>query len=235
MNIAEKALGLKTWRILLKDSTIPQGLRMLFCFKRNASEHEAHQVAETVVRLAELFSNAPLIERGQEIEIIIPVLPPAEDELPIEYQQVDQELLVSWSWVLTDKKRNPEIIKREILNCQYFSPYPLAASWAFCHIAVQNPQINQALAFHSSSVRGFYVYPGELEDAIAQEIHPSILPEAETAFQNAYKAIEALVGDPPKDDRKLADKLRRLGIDPQEQVGLRQKKTLQLFKNTSAS
>jgi hypothetical protein len=227
MTIAEKGLGLKTWRILLKDSAVPQGLRMLFCFNRPASEQQTHQVAEAVVRLAELFSGGPLIERGQETELIIPVLPPVGDDPPLQYERIDPELLVSWSWVLTGQKRNPKTIKREILDCHYFSPYTLAAAWAFTHTALQNPSINQALAFHSSSIRGFYVYPGEIQEAIAETIHPSILPEAETAFQNAYKAIEALVGDPPKDDRKLTDKLKRLGINPQEEVGLRQKKTLQ--------
>jgi len=49
----------------------------------------------------------------------------------------------------------------------------------------------------------------------------SVLPETkvETALQNAFKAIEAVIGDPPKDDRKLALKLRNIGLDFQEEVG----------------
>ena len=44
---------------------------------------------------------------------------------------------------------------------------------------------------------------------------------AESAFQNAYKAIEAVVGDPGKDrsDRKIKTRLQAIGLDPFEPIG----------------
>lgn len=44
---------------------------------------------------------------------------------------------------------------------------------------------------------------------------------AESAFQNAYKAIEAIIGDPGKDrsDRKIKTRLQATGLDPFESVG----------------
>jgi hypothetical protein len=41
----------------------------------------------------------------------------------------------------------------------------------------------------------------------------------EGAVMNAFKAIEAVIGDPPKNEAKLHHKLAIIGVDPQEQVG----------------
>ena len=37
---------------------------------------------------------------------------------------------------------------------------------------------------------------------------------------NAYKAIEALIGEPPSDDEKLKAKIIELGIDPEGKFGI---------------
>jgi len=41
----------------------------------------------------------------------------------------------------------------------------------------------------------------------------------ETAYQNAFKAIEAIIGEPRKDEEKIRMKLRSAGINPDEEVG----------------
>ena len=41
----------------------------------------------------------------------------------------------------------------------------------------------------------------------------------ETAYQNAFKAVEAVVGEPSKDRRKLRLRLTTRGINPDEMVG----------------
>jgi hypothetical protein len=48
----------------------------------------------------------------------------------------------------------------------------------------------------------------------------------ETALQNAFKAIEAIIGDPPKDDRKFDQLLRSIGLDPYEEVGFGENRSL---------
>lgn len=56
---------------------------------------------------------------------------------------------------------------------------------------------------------------------------------AESAFQNAYKAIEAIIGDPGKDrsDRKMKTRLQAIGLDPFESVGyLLKEPLLERFK-----
>jgi hypothetical protein len=41
----------------------------------------------------------------------------------------------------------------------------------------------------------------------------------ETAYQSAFKAIEAVIGEPPKDERGLRMRIAEVGIDPDETVG----------------
>jgi len=48
----------------------------------------------------------------------------------------------------------------------------------------------------------------------------------ETALQNAFKAIEAVIGDPPKDYRKLERKLKEHDLEFDEKVGYGSKKSL---------
>jgi hypothetical protein len=51
---------------------------------------------------------------------------------------------------------------------------------------------------------------------------PSTIAERtrlESAYQNAYKAIEANIGEPPKDRRKLINTMRESGLNPDEIVG----------------
>jgi hypothetical protein len=48
----------------------------------------------------------------------------------------------------------------------------------------------------------------------------SAAPRMETSFHNAYKAMEALLGgEPPKDPRKLRERLESRSIDPDQVVG----------------
>jgi hypothetical protein len=69
-----------------------------------------------------------------------------------------------------------------------------------------------------------------MEEAINCEVpiatNRSILAEGETAFQNAYKAIESVVGDPPKDDIKFEKRLSKIGLLAAEKIGYKRKRTL---------
>jgi hypothetical protein len=43
--------------------------------------------------------------------------------------------------------------------------------------------------------------------------------KVETAVWNTLKSLEAIIGDPPKNERKLRKKLSDSGIDPDERIG----------------
>jgi hypothetical protein len=83
--------------------------------------------------------------------------------------------------------------------------------------------IFDAAHFYQASVREF-VFLGDSVREVINNIDSAPtsrydLTRAENAIQNAFKAIEALIGDPPKDDRRLRSKIKAAGLDPDEQVG----------------
>lgn len=96
-------------------------------------------------------------------------------------------------------------------------------AWRRVPIVLSNPSIAQALRYMRTSLQNFYVYPSQVDEIIddpaATANTPSEETHLETALHNAFKVIEALVGDPPKDDRKLALKLKALNIDSEEPFG----------------
>ncbi len=75
-----------------------------------------------------------------------------------------------------------------------------------------NESLRMAAAFISKSQHDFHVYPGQVEEAVHDgDWMPSgayELAQWEAAFHNSYKAVEAIIGDPPKDEARLL--LRRL-------------------------
>lgn len=84
-----------------------------------------------------------------------------------------------------------------------------------------NEDMFEALHFFQESVREFY-FPWRYKVIGQPERAPLSAVEkkkAENALQNAFKTIEALIGDLPTDDQKLRTKLTKVGLDPDEKIG----------------
>ena len=67
------------------------------------------------------------------------------------------------------------------------------------------------------------MFPGQVPEVLRQPGEmphtANLLTRAENALVNAFKAVEALIGDPPSDDRKFFAKLRSVGVDPFQNAG----------------
>lgn len=96
-------------------------------------------------------------------------------------------------------------------------------AWRVARVTFGDDRLFDATRFLSQSYLNFHVYPGQLRevagDPDASARTGSEQTHFEEALQNAFKAVEAVIGDPPKDDRKLFLKLSALGIDPSEPAG----------------
>lgn len=90
--------------------------------------------------------------------------------------------------------------------------------------------IRNAVAFLVQSQRDFYVFPGQLQEALYDRdwapTKATELARWESSYQSAYKAVEAIVGDPPKDESRYRNALQAGGINPDEEVGYRTKQKI---------
>jgi len=94
----------------------------------------------------------------------------------------------------------------------------------------RNPRIRLAAAFLSHAQHDFYVYPGQLREAIHDgdwiPTRATELARWESAYQNSYKSVEAIIGDPPRNDQRFRARLTEQGLDPDEEVGYKRKQSI---------
>lgn len=97
------------------------------------------------------------------------------------------------------------------------------AAWRIAAVTFNNERLFEATRFLKRSYDNFYVYPGQIREvAWDREAWPptsSHQTHFEDALHNAFKAIEAVIGDPPRNERKFFERIRDIGIDPFEPVG----------------
>lgn len=95
--------------------------------------------------------------------------------------------------------------------------------WRIVPVIVESKSVMDATNFYRESIMQVWVVDDDVFDIMWQNSDiPSSQAERariETAYQNAFKAIEAIIGEPPKDKRKLRIKLSQAGINPDEKVG----------------
>jgi hypothetical protein len=104
------------------------------------------------------------------------------------------------------------------------------AAWRIASLVFRDQQLFEAVRFLKASRDDFFVSPGEVNEvAYGDEIVPrtsAAQTRFENALQNAFKAIEAVIGDPPRDDRKFFQRIREIGLDPNGEVGYGEKRPL---------
>lgn len=121
-------------------------------------------------------------------------------------------------------KSNPTLVFR--LGYSAILPkYIIDKAWEILHVTLNQPFFD-AIHFYQASIREF-CFLGDsigtvLNDPIAQPVSRLDLVRAENAVLNAFKAIEAIIGDPPKNDAKLRKKLIQVGVDPDALAGFSQ-------------
>lgn len=94
--------------------------------------------------------------------------------------------------------------------------------WHIVPVILGNQSLMDATSFYRESITQTWVADDDVCNIIWEN---SDLPSSqverarvETAYQNAFKAVEAVVGEPPKDETKLRSTLIRNGVNPDEIV-----------------
>ncbi|MBN1161456.1 MAG: hypothetical protein JXA17_05880 [Dehalococcoidales bacterium] len=95
--------------------------------------------------------------------------------------------------------------------------------WQIIPVMIQSSSIMDAANFYRESIMQAWVPDDDVFEIVCQD---SDIPfsqtqraKIETAYQNAFKAIEAIIGEPPKDKKKIRTKLNNAGLDPDEEIG----------------
>ena len=88
--------------------------------------------------------------------------------------------------------------------------------------ALVDKKLFDSLQYYQKSLINTYFSPGEIHYLTTQEDEEPVRQIDITNYQdsllNAYKAIEAIIGDPPSDDKKLKRKLIDLNIKPNQKL-----------------
>lgn len=98
----------------------------------------------------------------------------------------------------------------------------MASVWDITPLMMEK-DFSKAMMYLRASFREFYVYPGVVPEVLGKsEESPKlnyIKAKFENALLNAFKAIEALIGEPPKNNNKFFKKLLSIGVNPKYNYG----------------
>jgi hypothetical protein len=199
--------------------------RYLFRFLRYRKDDKA------AVKLAESFLyglslvHGPMIEPDHDSLILrIP------DSIVRERDGVLLDELVKLEESRDPKDRTINFPTLTIGQISSTIPDRFEAAWRITRVTFTNDRLFEATRFLKRSHDNFHVYPGQIREVASDPEMVPITSSEQTHFedslQNAFKAVEAAIGDPSKDDRKLFSKLREIGLDPKEEVGYRTKTPL---------
>lgn len=108
-------------------------------------------------------------------------------------------------------------------TCFTIAPSAVAMMWKWVPFLLDSPPLFDACNFLLLSLSEFAFLGDTIREVLAD---PSAFPprkedqvRVEEAIWNAFRAIQAIIGEPNKDDRKFFQQLRAWSIDPLEPVG----------------
>jgi hypothetical protein len=138
----------------------------------------------------------------------------AEDLVELEQSRPTEERSLAFPWTATGPLGSTTPDRHE-------------AAWRIAAVTFNDNALFDATRFLKRSHDNFFVNPGQIREVAYDEgATPRTSSEQtdfEDALHSAFKAVEAVIGDPPKDDRKFFAKLKDIGIDPLEEVGFGEK------------
>jgi len=216
---AGEILGVKIWPMRLAWSNGEHSdYRYLFRFPRYRRDDQRAQ------RISECFLHALVLTFG-------PFMDNAETacvfRVPAQLTQQSRVLLGDELAQVEEARRYEdrtlEFPYSTLGSAMSTAAHHFDAAWKITPILVQNEPLYRAVLFLKASQDDFFVWPGQIDEILGNpELAASTGFEQirlENALQSAFKTVEAVLGDPPKDDLKFFAKIRSIGLDPDEQVG----------------
>lgn len=99
----------------------------------------------------------------------------------------------------------------------------LATVFDFLPATTMSPYF-EAVHYYEASTSDYSIDGASIAEVLSNisdgPVSKADATRAEDAVQNAFKAVEALIGEPPTNDEKLRRKLKEIGVNPEEPAGL---------------
>lgn len=144
---------------------------------------------------------------------------------------VQSEETRSWNERLTDF---PALL---LGSSSSLSDYSVELAWKLTPLLFSSDDFLRAYSFIKTSQENFYVWPGQFDEVVdnAHSTAASVFEQSrlENALQDSFKAIEAILGDPPKNNDKFFRKIEAIGIDPNMKFGLNDEPIYQVIRAMS--
>jgi hypothetical protein len=222
---AGQAIGIKVWPVSITWDDDCGTFRYMFRFPRYKREDkQALQIAESLLFAISLV-HGPDIE-GYEPALVFRV--PAAIVRNAESIPLDKLVQV-------EEAREPPhrtlVFPAQTLGITFQIPdFSVNTAWKVMPVLYCDETLSRAARFLKASQDDFYIWPGDMEYLIYNSTLAastgSEQSNIENALQNAFKAIEAIIGDPPKDDGKFFSRIRSTGLGPNDAVGYTSKRPL---------
>lgn len=234
---AAQQLGIEVWpiRLVWGEYAHTSGLRYLFRFRQWGRDSiRATYIAESVMYAVSMVC-------GPAIPIDDPwLVHPVPRELARNRDTLRLEQHMAGRLALDSDEVGFDFPSIVLTKAVYLSRPVVDAAWRITPILARDESLHRAAGFLKASQDEFFVWPGALPDAIGHEADTARSGVEQTSFeralQEAFKAVEAVLGDPPSDDRKLFEKIQGIGLDPEERAGYKDKRPLhQVIRDMNAA
>jgi len=216
--LAARSMGIKLSRVRFAGSSQAGPSRYMFRFpwyKRD--DNLANRIAESVIYAANITCYP--FGDSHEPALVLPI--PAE-------MTKDPSRLALGDIIEVERLRPPQLQTVEYPDISIGSVTLLpdtcaTAAWKAAPVLFKREEFHKAARFLKGSQDNFYVWPGQYLEALCDD---QAAPQSgweqtrlEDALLSAFKSVEALLGAPPSDDRRLISKIQALGINPEEPFG----------------
>ena len=174
------------------------------------------------IHLAEAFAYGMSLAGGPMADVNEPLVLRIPDSVVHAKRTVAVEALIALEQARPWPERTFPFPSSRIASMGKTTTYTHEIGWRVAAITYQNAALFDATRFLQRSYENFYVYPGGISEAMYDDTSPktgAVQNNFEDALHSAFKAVEAVIGDPPKDDRRLFAKLSEIGIDYAEEAG----------------
>lgn len=230
---AAKTVGieLSTIDIDIENSKGPKLPRYLFRFPYYRRKDElASRFANTVLIVASITYGPFFDERNDVSTFRIP-MSLIRNRKSVYLEELLQ-LEESRSWDERIAEFSPGSI---IGSAVYFSHYNVEMAWKFTPLLLSNDRFLRAFRFLKTSQENFFVWPRAIDDVVEEsdQTPKNVFHQSwfENALQDSFKAIEAIISDPPKDNEKFFRKIISIGLDPNMKFGFTNKPIYQVIRD----